>query len=54
MQDILDHLADLTAAEPADAAAEKLPQVGPANLLEIAQTSKKPAQDDELDTFAGV
>jgi len=72
MQDILDHLTELTAAEPADVAAEKprkvghnhlaaaveaeLPvarpgevlKVGKANLLEVAQTSKKP------DTFEGV
>ena len=78
MQDIVRHLADLTASEPADAAAEKprkvgrnhlaalveaeLPvarpgealKVGKANLLEAAQTNKKPAQPDAPDTFEGV
>ncbi len=64
MQDNLDHLTVLTAAEgdsagvPAPEAVEKakedVPQVGKANLLEIAQASKKPAQDDESDTFEGV
>ena len=53
MQDILDHLTELTAAEPADVAAEKPRKVGKANLLEAAQTSKKPAQDAQPDTFEG-
>ena len=62
MQDILDHLTELTASEPAAAAVEaELPVARPgevlkvvnANLLEVAQTSKKPAQGNEPDTFEG-
>ena len=40
--------AELPVARPGEAL-----KVGKANLLEVAQTSKKPVQDDEPDTFEG-
>ncbi len=53
MQDILDHLTELTAAELPVARPGEVLKVVNANLLEVAQTSTKPAQDDEPDTFEG-
>ena len=48
------HLAALVAAELPVARPGEALKVGKANLLEAVQISKKPAQDDEPDTFEGV
>ncbi len=48
------HLAALVEAELPVARPGEVLKVGKANLLEAAQTSKKPAQPDAPDTFEGV
>ncbi len=47
------HLAAAIEAELPVALPGEVLKVGKANLLEVAQTTKKPAQDDGPDTFEG-